>query len=635
MAKTIEQQFKKLTDIEHVLLRPGRYIGSSKSHTAEGWAFDSVNKKFSWGEVTFNPGLIKLFDEIISNSVDHSKRTEGKHLDTIKVEIDKATGEISVFDNGGIPVVIHQDVNEWLPEMLFGSLKSGSNFDDSDDAVLTGQNGEGAGLTNIFSKYFIVETCDGKKRFKMEFSENNHKKTVPKITSGSDKCYTKITYLPDYARFEMATLDDNNYNAILKRVVDIAGTNPHLKVYFNGDRIAIKSFKDYVELYTEEYVYDENDNFRVALAHSADGFQHISFVNSTQTHIGGTHIEYIIMQVCVKLREFFNKKYRVDIKPSEIRNHLMLFVDATIVNPRYSSQTKDELITEPRDWKTSFSVSDKMISKLVKSPVIQAILDWVEAKEEAANRAKLRELNKNIGKLDPRRIDKFSDAIERKERHKTILFLTEGLSAGKAIQSGRGKSPYIGSFPLKGKPLNVRDKEIDRIADNEEIKNIMMIMGLKIGEKVNSINQLRFGKLALAGDSDVDGSHIQGLLINMFDKFWPELFHLGVINIFRTPLVKVFLKDKTVLEFLTEREYDEWEKTKAKSLTGWTKKWYKGLGTSTPKEFSVYLSNMEKYMIRIDSSTAADRDSIDLAFNGSRADDRKVWLETDAVNIDC
>ena len=122
MAKTIEQQFKKLTDIEHVLLRPGRYIGSSKSHTAEGWAFDSVNKKFSWGEVTFNPGLIKLFDEIISNSVDHSKRTEGKHLDTIKVEIDKATGEISVFDNGGIPVVIHQDVNEWLPEMLLGHL---------------------------------------------------------------------------------------------------------------------------------------------------------------------------------------------------------------------------------------------------------------------------------------------------------------------------------------------------------------------------------------------------------------------------------------------------------------------------------------------------------------------------------
>jgi DNA topoisomerase-2 len=634
MTKSIEQKFRKLNEVEHVLLRPGRYIGSVKPHEAEEWLPNEQTKKMEKRVVTYNPGFLKLFDEVVSNSVDHSKRPEGKHLDIVRVEVDRKTGEISIYDNGGIPVVIHKELNQFVPEMIF-ELRAGSNFDDSDESILTGQNGEGAALTNIFSTKFVVETCDGKNKFKMVFESNSQHRHKPKVGPAEGaKGFTRITYSPDYEKLG-CTLTDDNYTMLYARVVEIAATNTHLKVYWNGDRIPTRSFKDYIEMFAgEEYAYEENEHFKIGVAHSEDGFQHISFVNATRTKIGGTHIMYVGMQIWERLREFVKKKHKVDVKPSELRQHMMLFIDATIVNPRYSSQTKEDLITEVKDYKTSWEVTDRMINKIVKSTIIQSILDWAAAKAQAAQMAELRKLNKDVDKSDPRRVEKFSDALEKRDRQKCILFLTEGDSAAKAVQAGRGKNPFIGSFPLKGKPLNVREKEVKRILENDEIKRILTIMGLKLGEKVNSVNDIRFGKIAITTDADVDGAHIAGLLMNVVDMFWPELFQMGVINIFRTPLIKVTLKGKPTLEFFTEREFREWEHKDGAKIKGWSHKYYKGLGTSTAAEFKHYFENMEQYLFRIDVTDPEDKDAIDLAFNGQRADDRKTWLETPADNFD-
>lgn len=150
----------------------------------------------------------------------------------------------------------------------------------------------------------------------------------------------------------------------------------------------------------------------------------------------------------------------------------------------------------------------------------------------------------------------------------------------------------------------------------------------------SKVPNLRFGKFAFATDADVDGSHISGLLINLFNYFWPELFEYGVINIFRTPLVKVTLKNKKVLDFNTMREFEHWAETEGKNLTGWSQKFYKGLGTSSTKDFTEYLSNLDNHMFRIDINDEADKDAINLAFNGDRADDRKVWLETPPANFE-
>lgn len=626
MSKTIEQRFKKLEPIEHVLKRPGRYVGSIKPHTAETWVVRE--KKMKKETITWNPGLIKLFDEIISNSVDHSKRPEGKHLDTIKVEVDQSTGQISVWDNGGIPVVEHGEHEMYVPTLIFGHLLSGSNFDDDEDSTVTGQNGEGASLTNIFSTEFTVETGDGKKKFRQTWSGNMQVVGKPKI-SETDKRYTKITYTPDYQRLEESVstpiLSPGNHDKIVKRVHDIAGCNPHLKIYLNGERIQIKTFKDYVGLYVDQFEIDENEHWQIAVSGSDEGFQHVSFVNTTETVQGGTHLYYVWYQIATKLREHFLKKHKVDVKPTDIQNYLHVFINATIVRPRYDSQTKENLITEVKEFKTSWEPSDKFINKIIKSPIIQKVLDWVEAKEKARELAALRALNKEVEKANPRRVEKFSDALESKDRHLCELYLTEGDSARKSVHEARGKNPLIGSFALKGKSLNVTGRDDSKVLDNAELKNIMLITGLKIGEEVKSVNDLRFGKIIIMTDQDLDGFHIASLLQNLFAKYWPELFKLGVIYRMNTPLVVATVKG-VEHEFMTDADYENWAKTAPKHDS--TR--FKGLGKFKTPRFKKLLENRERYLVQITEVKKTDAAALQLAFSGSMADDRKVWLE--AVN---
>lgn len=633
-SKSVEERYKKLSDIEHVLLRSGMYLGSTQPHTAECWTYDETTKNMVWSSVTWNPGFQKLFDEIISNSVDHSKRFEGQHLDTIKVEINRETGEISLYDNGGIPVVIHKDHDMYVPTMLFSELKAGSNFDDTEQRDWVGTNGVGASLVNIFSTKFHVETCDGITFFSQHFSKNNHIHGNVR-TRPNEKNHTKITFTPDYERLG-CTLDDGNYSKLVKRVVDVAACNPNLKVYLNGTRVQIKSFKDYIGLYTPEYEFEElASGWKFGVAHSDEGFQHVSFVNGSETSIGGSHIEFLGNQLADKLREFFKKKYKVDVKPSEIKNHLMIFIDAKFINPRYDSQTKEKVISEmSKELRDNCEISERLVKKLTTSPIIQSVLDWIEAKNTANQLAELRKMNKTIDKTDARKVEKFSDANERRDRHKCVLLLTEGDSAAKSVQSGRGKSPYIGSFPLKGKLINVSDVDPKKLLENAEIKKLMTITGLKLGEKVNSLSQIRFGKIGFTCDADVDGAHIQGLLSNFFYRFWPELFDLEVLHIFRTPLLKVFKKGSDDLWFYTEQEFKDWEKGDGKKLKNWTFKYFKGLGTSTSKEFAEYLNDLDTHLIQLTIEGEEDRDSIDLAFNGQRANDRKVWLETGNNDLD-
>lgn len=423
MSKSVEQKYKRLSDVEHCLLRPGRYIGSVKPKTAESWVMGT--ERMVRKELTWNPGLIKLFDEIISNSVDFSKTPEGKHLDTIKVEIDRTTGTISVTDNGGIPVEYHKGYEEFVPSLIFGYLRSGSNFDNDDESDLTGQNGEGASLTNIFSTSFTVETSDGKKRFKQTWTKNMMDKTNPQIIEVESKGFTKITFTPDYAHLE-TQLDDDNYAKIVKRVYDVAGCNPKLKIYLNGDRLKINSFKDYVSMYIDKFEYDENSNWQIAVAKSEDGFQQVSFVNSTETIQGGTHVYYVWYQIATKLREYIQKKHKIDVKQTEIQSHMQVFINARIIKPRYDSQTKENLMTEPKEYKTSWEISDKFMKKVIDAGIVDGVLLWAEAKAKAEEIKRLRELTKDIGKSDPRRVEKFSDAMEDTDRHLCEIYFTEG-----------------------------------------------------------------------------------------------------------------------------------------------------------------------------------------------------------------
>ncbi|WP_407305895.1 ATP-binding protein [Acinetobacter sp.] len=623
------------------------YAGSTSLNESTEYLYDLESKKMVLYQINVIPAFIKIVSEILDNAIDESRRAPDV-LDSIRVEINEADGSISVTDNGrGIPVEVHPQTGKYIAETVFSNLRAGSNFNDDEDQQLIGTNGVGSTLTNVLSTSFKIESADGKKLFRQEFTNGMRERSEPKVRD-HDKHYTKITFTPDYAFFKLDGMDEDHKLKIIKKVVDAAATNTKVKFYVNGERILIRDFSDYIALYADEYVYDENKDFKVGVSKS-EGFEQISFVNSVETYQGGTHVTYCINQIVDALRERIKKKHKVEVSPSDIRNHVRIYISANVNRPRFSSQTKENMLSPPSEWKTSWQVPDKFIRKLMDSEIIVSVLDWVKAKEQADLMKDLRKANKEVGKADPRKVDKFSDAMERHDRQKCILFLAEGDSASKSIQGGRGKNPYIASFPMKGKPLNVREKEISRVlgldkkkekeaagkkVEPNEIQKILTIIGLQIGVPVTDLSQLRFGKLAVASDADVDGFHICGLIMNLIDHFWPELFKMGFIHILRTPVIVVTLKDKSEIEFFTERDFKDWEAGDGVKLKGWSKNYYKGLSKWKTPQFAKFLDNPDQYLFKVTMEDEDDKDAIDLAFNGQRADDRKEWLETPADDFE-
>ena len=641
MVKHVQQTYQVLDEIDHIRKRTGMYAGSTSEQTSQEWIFDLTTKKMVKREISYIPALVKIFSEILDNAIDESRRAP-EALDCIRVAFED-DGTISVQDNGrGIPVQIHEQTGKYIAETVFSNLRAGSNFNDDEDQQLIGTNGVGSTLTNVLSTHFRIESCDGKKLFKQDFWKGMRERDEPTVKPDT-KNRTKITFVPDYEFFKLPGLTEGNRLRMMKKVVDAAACNINVKFYINGDRILIKDFEDYVALYADDYVVDSTPDWKVGIS-AADGFEQISFVNSVETYQGGTHVMYATMQIANAVREFVKKKHKVDVTPAQIRDHFRVYIAANVNRPKFSSQTKENMISSVSEYKTSWEVPDKMINKIVKSSIIQSILDWAAAKAHQEEMKDLRKLNKDTDKANPRRVDKFCDALEKHHRHKCVLFLAEGDSAAKSLFAARGKTNFIGTFPLKGKPLNVREKDIVRVlgldkkkegkTEPNEIQKILTIIGLRIGEKVKSLNDLRFGKVAFATDADVDGSHIAGLLMNVFDTFWPELFELGFVHILRTPVVKVSLKNKEVLEFFTEREFKDWDASTGYKIKGWSKRWYKGLGTTKTDDFIPYMENLNQYLFQITMGGDEDKQALDLAFNGERADDRKVWLETPADNFE-
>ncbi len=579
--KKIEDKYKVLDHISHIILRPQTYIGSNKPHLSNRWIFE--DGKMSQKEITFVPSFIKIFDEIITNSVDEHKRNS--KLDKVEVIVDKKSGKISIKDNGGIPVQIHKEHNKYVPEVIFGNLMSGSNYDDTEDRVVAGTNGYGSKLTNVFSKQFSISTCDGKKSFSQTFSNNMRDRTEPTIKNSKIN-HTQISYLPDYEKFGLQSLDDNHFELIKKRVVDVAGCNPDIQVFFNGEEIKIKSFEDYVKYFKKDFYFESNKEktWSISIAPSEDGFHQVSFVNSTETWDGGTHVDYILNQILVQLREFFQKKHKVDIKPSELKSHISIYLNSTIVNPSFSSQTKEKLITEVKDFGFTYEISEKMIKWILKSEIVDSILDWIQKKKSADESKLARELNKNLAKL---KVDKLIDA-KSKERWKCSISIFEGDSAASAFRKYR--DPQIqGAFSLRGKFINAAEITTQKLIQNTEVVNLMAALGLKLGQKATPTN-LRYGRVLFFCDADTDGSSIVGLLINFFYKFWPELFESPIVFKAETPIVVVKNnKSKKKNSFYTQDEYFEWlEKINTKD---YEIEYKKGLAALVDDEYSEIIQN--------------------------------------------
>ena len=625
------KKYVKLNPREHVLTRPGMYIGSLEPDVANTWVY--TNNEMQKKDIQYVSGLYKIFDEILVNVLDHIVRLksheDGKKVKEVKINIAE-DGTISVYNDGeGIEIVKDDDYKMYAPELIFGNMLTSSNYDDDEEKIIGGQNGIGAKACNIYSKSFEIETVDykRKKSYKQCFSNNMKDRTEPVIEKYTRYPYTKITFLPDYEKFGMKKLTNDMKDLFTKRVYDVCAlTDPNVKVFYNDEKIDIKSFEKYVDLYIgnktdHPRVFDgSNERWEVGASYSDDGFSQVSFVNGVCTHKGGKHVDYVVNQITKKLIDMVQKKRKITLKPQHIKDHLFVFIKSTIVNPTFDSQTKDNLTTPAAKFGSKMDIDVKFIEKLYKSGIVEKAISLTSIDDD-----------KNAKKTDGKkkssiRVNKLDDAnwAGTAKSQQCYLILTEGDSAKTMAVSGLsevGRDKY-GVFPLKGKVMNVKDMTQKRIWENDEISNLKKILGLETGKVYTDTKDLRYGHIILMTDSDVDGSHIKGLIFNMFHTLWPSLLKIdGFLKSIMTPIIKV-TKGNKVKTFYNLTDYDNWKDNT--NTTGWNIKYYKGLGTSTSKEAKEYFREMN--ILTYDYEDKETDQSIELAFNKKKADDRKEWI---------
>jgi DNA topoisomerase-2 len=638
-------QYKKHTHREHILELPDTYVGSTETHEEIRWVYDSASGKMAHRKIAFNPGYYKIFDEILVNARDALVRTQQdpkkQPIKHIEISVTR-TGEKVVVDvendGDGIPIEMHPEHKVYAPELIFGHLLTSGNYDKTEEKIVGGKNGYGAKLTNIFSNTFTLSTRSPASGQKYTQVWQDHMAVAGKPSIVKDKAtkgFVKITYEPDGKRFPGLDLDAM-MSVLHTRAIELAAmAGKDVKVSWNGSVIPTNTFEKFINLFVKDgtsHAYERcGERWEVGAVLARNLFseddspddRHISFVNGINTRKGGKHVETVLKTVLGNFTEVAKKK-KVDIKPTQLKDSVVFFINATIVNPAFDSQTKETLTTPATKFGSVFK-SDKLPDALVKIGLLeeaQAILDAKSAKDAKKTDGSKRKTLRGLPKLE--------DALWAGTAKSTecTLILTEGDSAAASAIAGLavvGREKW-GVFPLRGKMLNVKDISQEKFNKNEELTAIKKILGLEQGKVYSKVNALRYGRVMIMTDQDHDGSHIKGLLMNFFHTFWPSLLMNGFLCCLATPLLKI-TKRNDVKSFYSQGEFDTWREANGGdgALRGWTVKYYKGLGTSTPQEAREWFKDLFDMKYEWDDNSD---DAICLAFAKKRADDRKEWLKT-------
>ena len=632
-ADTMElaDKYRKHTHREHILNLPDTYIGSIETATEMVWLHDAEGN-FKAETIAVNPGFYKLVDELLVNAHDHVVRLRTKKsTNPVKhISVSYTDGVIEVENDGeSIDVAKHPEHDMYIPQLIFGELLTSTNYDKEEKKLVGGKNGYGVKLVNIFAKQLQVRIVDPNRALSYDqtFHDNMTRADAPKVKASKGKATVCLRWFPDYARFGYTDrLPEGMVRLIERRVYDLAMTvGKDVKVSWNGELIKCRTLVDYAKAYGCDPIVFESPNDRWAIAVAptpTDGFFHMSFVNGICTSKGGKHVDVVTDQVVGHLCEYLETKKKTKVKPGLVRDHLAVFIVSMIENPSFSSQTKELLTTPAKSFGSSPKLSEDTLKKIVsKLGIVEKILEVQAAKDAKDN-------SKTDGKKQSRitGIPKLDDAVYAgtKDSAKCTLILTEGDSAKAMALSGLSQEQrkFYGVYPLKGKVLNVKDTADAKVEHTKEIAELKKIIGLQSGKKYTSTSELRYGSIMIMTDQDYDGSHIRGLLINLFHELWHELIAIpGFLTYMATPIVKA-TKGKTVKNFYSQYDYEEWRK--AEGAKGWSVKYYKGLGTSTRDEAKDYFAKPQA--VAFDFSDGSD-EAIDLAFNKKRADDRKTWLQ--------
>lgn len=619
------REFKVLDDRTHVLERPGMYIGGVRAVVQEQWIADPDAKRFSYKQLNIVPGLMKIVSEIIDNSVDVAIDTNFKAANKIQVKVDDKS--ITVSDNGiGIPVKsLNAEDKRTLPEIAWTTLRAGTSF--GADREKIGANGLGGTATNIFSKKFIGVSDDGKKRQTIECLDNMSVIKPGKIKASSGKSGVEVYFEPDLARFGINKINQEHQELIYQRLFNLAISFPKIKFSFNGKQVNVTE-KKFAEMFSPDALVESSNNTTICVfPNSDDEFRFFAQLNGINTFLGGSHVDYVANEITTRIRDKLVKKYKT-LRPGDVKNKMGLAVIMTsFKNPEFNSQSKEELKNAWSDIGKHIAGEidfDLFAKKLLKNEAfIGPIVETFKIKEELKARQELKKAKKAKVKSD-----KYMSPIGE---HK-YLFLCEGQSAYSSLCSCLGRDGY-GYYSLRGLPINCLENSIQKIAANQEFKDVMNILGLDMSNE-NGQKTIDFEKVVIATDQDFDGIHLSSMLIGWFRKFAPGLFNEGRVCKLQTPLVIVKDKKDAIREYFFD--LDTFKKWEASNRNQQLKIIYqKGLGSIEREDISWLMSKnggIEQFLYEL-SEDETSFSNVDLWLTGE-SEQRKDKLRKYTLNID-
>jgi DNA topoisomerase-2 len=633
-----KQTYVKKDQISHVLDRPDMYVGSIRARDMEEFVVVDDEYHISRQTIKYSPAALRIFIEPLSNVIDNVARSKKakKPVTKICIDIDRKTGETTFWNDGlVIPIELHEEEGCYNHTLIFGHLLTSSNYDDEEERLdISGRNGVGVKLTNVYSTQFMVRGFDPDvgKTFKQTWTNNMKNAGEPVVRNSKlKKGVTIIRYTPDFKHLKMkGGYTDDIIGLYKKYIMDMAMITK-VDVYFNGELVPVKSLVDYSKLYTvgdsNETLYIKTKDCEVVLTPSSE-YECISFANGVCTPLGGTHTDAWSETLFRPVVDKFNKPKKPQINIKDVRNCFRLFVVASVVNPKFESQNKCKL-EEPTivaPFKKTY------LNKISKWSVMARLEDIIRSKEFVALK-KVERKRRGYTKIEG------LDAANNeggKNGHLCTLIIVEGLSAKTYAVSGievgvgglSGRD-WFGIYPLRGKVLNCRNNTPAVIAKNKVVGDIIKALGVRTGldytvEK--NYRTLRYGKIMILTDADVDGIHISGLVQNMFHSLFPSLLEREdpFITAMQTPIVRLTLSKKNQKLFYDERQYRRYVAAYQKKYPNkkLTHKYYKGLGTSD--EATVQETFGVKMLELV--SDEKTHESMVRIFHTKYADARKDWL---------
>ncbi len=643
---------------EHIYNITDTYIGSDEKMTRSERVLNMETMTFNEEEITLPEGVENIFVEISSNAGDNVARSLRHGIDPGEVTIKMDSTMISVR-NGGISITIeiHEKEKIRAPELIFGVINSSSNYDKTKIRTECGRNGYGAKLTNIFSEQFMITIGDphNKKWYRQIWNKNMTIRSEPEIKNYDGESFVEVVYKMDFKRFGYECYPDEAFKLFSRHAADMSFTGK-VPVSFNGIKLNVQNSINYAKLYLGNEIVTKSIVFyqwapgvktvdkkgvlyakykgvvpmvEICAVDTPDNAINVSFVNGKWTRNGGVHAEAAFKAIASGLLNTINgnnqkqkksKKRSLKLNLGDIKRHVSMFVSCWIGDPKFDGQPKHAL----RSPTPKISINNKILQPIMKWDLINRLYAELEAKHYKAS-------SKSDGKKKVYLSDlKGEDAnlAGKAESLDCTLYITEGKSAMgfgvKMISLFDKGRDYIGLLPLKGKPLNVMNADNDQIWNNEEIADIKKMTGIK--ERVNylldeNFNTLRYGHFMVLADSDNDGKHILGLILNLFYCRYPSLLARGYVKYLRTKIVDV-RKGNQMLKFYTNHQYEVWQKNTPNYKT-WEHSYFKGLGSSEDSDIEDEFKSPRIVQCFYDDLSPM---TFQLAFHKKLADQRKDWI---------